>query len=157
VHPEEEIQDTQLVIQQQHLKEPQAKDLKEEMQEVDLTTPEEEVEQELLVPMDLTPLMEEQELLFREWVPFTTAVGAVEPLILPAREVTEELEEAAEVPTVLQSVELVLITDHPEAEAEEDNGPTHLEVTQELTPGVEAEAAPTTTQTTKEEKEVQEL
>jgi hypothetical protein len=36
------------------------------MQEVDLTTPEEEVEQELLVPMDLTPLMEEQELLFRE-------------------------------------------------------------------------------------------
>jgi hypothetical protein len=127
------------------------------MQEVDLTTPEEEVEQELLVPMDLTPLMEEQELLFREWVPFTTEEAAVEPLILPAKEVMEELAAVAAVLTVLQSVELVLITDHPAVAVVEDNGPTHLEVTQELTPGVEAEAAPTTTQTTKEEKEVQEL
>jgi hypothetical protein len=81
----------------------------------------------------------------------------VEPLILPAKEVMEELAAVAAVLTVLQSVELVLITDHPAVAVVEDNGPTHLEVTQELTPGVEAEAAPTTTQTTKEEKEVQEL
>jgi hypothetical protein len=66
VHPEEEIQDTRLVIQQQHLKEPQAKDLKEETQEVETTMPAAAAELEHQVPMGLASLMEEPELLFRE-------------------------------------------------------------------------------------------
>jgi hypothetical protein len=69
----------------------------------------------------------------------------------------EELAAVAAVLTVLQSVELVLITDHPEAEEEEISGLIHPEVTQEPIPEAAAAVAPTTTQTTKEEKEVQEL